>query len=212
MKFIIFHGSYGSLEGNWFPWLKRELEKLRQEVLLPKFPTDDWDEVNKIGENNIKNYKPKQTLNNWLAAFEKQVLPNIQEDDKLCFIGHSMGPQFILQVVDKYDIQLDSAIFVSPFMEDIKGGWYQFYAVNKTFYKTDFDFNKLRRLIPVSYVLYGSDDPYVDSKYPKEFAEKLGSEIIEIKGGGHLNAEVGMTSFPKVLKLCKMRINKESSK
>lgn len=36
---IIIHGAYGNPEENWFPWLKKELEKLDCRVFVPKFPT-----------------------------------------------------------------------------------------------------------------------------------------------------------------------------
>lgn len=204
MKFVIFHGAFGSPSGNWFPELKEKLESLGQEVLVPQFPVENWDEITRSGPKVI----PKnQSLDNWLQIFEEELLPKIKKGEKLCFIGHSLGPVFILHVVDKFNLQLDSGIFVSPFMEKLNIKLWQFDLVNKTFYKSDFDWKKLRRLIPVSYVLYSPDDPYVNEKYPKKFAQKLGSSIISVKGGKHLNDEAGLTNFPLVLELCKTRLN-----
>lgn len=52
MQFIIFHGAYGSKNGNWFPWLKKELVKLGHNVLLDQYPVDNYDEIEKRGKNN----------------------------------------------------------------------------------------------------------------------------------------------------------------
>jgi predicted alpha/beta hydrolase family esterase len=196
MKFIIFHGSFGHPEENWIPWLKKELEKLDQDVITPEFPCEDWDELTKQGkEFEVEN----QNLNNWLKVFEEL---DLSFEEELCFIGHSLAPVFILHLVEKYSIPLNAAIFVSPFMEDVKSEW-QFYNVNKTFYKTDFDFKKLRNLIKKSYVLYGDNDPYVGDKYPKDFSEKLHAELIPVRKGGHLNESAGFKEFPLLLDLCK---------
>lgn len=203
MKFIIFHGSFGNPKENWFPQLKDNLESLGQKVLVPAFPVDDWNTLTKAG----KQIKPTiQNLKNWTKVFKKQVLSTIKKNDKLVFIGHSLGPLFILHMVDKFNIKLDSAIFASPFLRDIGSKTWQFYAVNKTFYKTNFDFKKLRRLIPVSYVLYSDTDPYVKKKYFLEFAQKMESSIIVIKNGGHLNSQAGFVNFPLVFELCKTRL------
>lgn len=201
MKFVLFHGSFGNPEENWLPWLKRELESMGQEVVVPQFPVDDWEELTKLGESYISS---KQTLDNWLNAFEP-IAKSFKESDKLCFVGHSIACVFILHIVLKWKIKLNCAIFAAPFYEDLKGKW-QFYCVNKTFYKDDFDFLKLKKLIPTSFVLYGDNDPYVEEKFPLEFALKLGSEVQVIKNGGHLNAGVGFLEFPQVLELCKARI------
>lgn len=199
MHFIIFHGSFGNPNGNWFPYLKKRLEALGHRVTVPQFPVENWDEVTKHGSSMPLHH---QSLEAWFRVFEP-IIKTFHKEEKLCFVGHSLAPVFILRVVDRFTIQLDSAMFVSPFLDYLHSKeFWQFDYVNASFYKTDFDFEKLKRLIPVSYVLFGDNDPYVDRKYPLEFGEKMGSIVKEIKNGGHLNAESGYKEFPLLLDLC----------
>lgn len=204
MKFVIFHGTYGSPEGNWFPYLKTKLEKLGQKVLVPRFPVEDWDKITRSGK--VSAVAKNQSLSNWIKTFEKDVLPKIGKE-KLVVVGHSLSPVFILHLVEKFDIQLDCAVFVSPFLH-LENDIWQIDLVNKTFYKTDFDYKKIKKNIPVSYVIYGEGDPYVKKTYFQEFAKKVGSSsLIEIKGGKHLNEEFGFTQLPLVFELCRSRLN-----
>ena len=200
MTFVIIHGAFSTPQRNWFLQLKDNLESIGQQVYLPTFPVDTWDKLTKDHKDGLTN----QNLDNWLAEFEK-ILPNLR-GKKLCFIGHSLGPLFILHLVNKYNLQLDCAIFVSPFLSDISGDWH-FYAVNKTFYKTDFDWQKLQKLIPTSYVLYADNDPYVPQQFSIEFAEKIKSSLVLVKKAGHMNSEVNLNEFPLVYELCKSRID-----
>ncbi len=205
MKFVIFHGAFSNPESNWFQELKEKLEALGQTVIAPRFPVEDWNRFTRKGTSVPSQY---QNLYNWMKVFENEVLPKILGKEKICFIGHSLGPVFILHVVDKYNIKLDSAIFVSPFMDELKlHKLWQFDHANKTFYKTDFDFEKLQKLIPVSYVLYSENDPYVEKAHPLLFAKVLGSSIIMVRRAGHLNSEVNLNEFPLVFELCSTRLN-----
>src|SRR3989338_11564243 len=203
MQFVIIHGAFGGPEENWFPELGEKLESLGQKVVIPQFPVDEWDEVTK---NGPKITSKNQTLHNWLNTFEK-VLTDLNQKDKLCFVGHSLGPLFTLHALEKYNIQLDSAIFVSPFLSLPDDKYWQVHLVNKSFYRTDFDFTRLKRLIPLSYVLYSDNDPYVDKKYSLDFAKNLGSSPIQVLSAGHMNSEVNLNEFPLVLELCKSRLD-----
>lgn len=203
MKFLIVHGSYGSPDGNWFPRLKEKLELLNQDVLVPRFPTDDWDEVTKRGE---KKATKSQNLNNWLKAFKEVVLP-WAKDEKVVIIGHSLGPLFILHALRKYELNVDAAIFVSPFLHIPRNKrFWQIDVANKTFYKHSFNFSDLKRQIHMSFVLSSDRDPYVPAEKAKEFAQKLGSSFIPVLGGQHLSSEFNQNEFPLVLELCKSRI------
>ncbi len=205
MKFVIFHGTYGSSQGNWFPDLKKRLESIGQTVIVPQFPVENWNRITALGKKaEFKN----QNLQNWLSHFEKNLLPEIKNSKELVFVGHSLSPVFILHAVTKFNIQLDSAIFVVPFLTLEEGTW-QIHLANKTFYKTDFNFSKLKKLIPISYVLHSDDDPYVNSKYPLDFAAKMDSRVIVVKGAKHFNVDNKFFKFPLVFELCKTRLNAE---
>lgn len=197
--YVIFHGSYGDAKGNWFPYLKQKLEKLGQKVLIEQYPVEDWDEVKKIGKQFIPT---KQTLSNWLKVFENKILPQIK-NKKLCFIGHSLGPIFILHLIEKYNIKIECGIFVMPFLQALytENAW-QFDVVNASFYKQDFNFKKLKNNIPLSYVIYSDNDPFVSSQLTLEFGKKLGSHSILIKNAFHINAPLFQKN-PLVLELCK---------
>lgn len=202
MTFVIFHGSFGSPKKNWFPALSNYLKSLGQEVISPQFPVDNYDSFK---ETDI----PKQNLISWLEHFEK-LLPDIKNKD-LCFIAHSIAPVFLLHAISKFNLQLDSAIFVAPFLNLPPDLW-QFEKVNNTFYSEKFDFEKLKKLIPSSYTIYSDDDPYVPIENSLKFADKINSQKILVKGGKHCGSN--FTKFPLVEELCKTRIpnlDKENS-
>lgn len=95
MNVIIFHGTLGSPESNWFPWLKKELENLGIEVYVPKFPTPAG-----------------QSLENWLKAFEPY---QDKVNDETIFVGHSMGPGFFLRLLEKRTSPIKAGILAAPF-------------------------------------------------------------------------------------------------
>lgn len=203
MKFLILHGSFGSSEGNWFPSLRDNLEILNQKVVLPQFPVEDWAEVTSKGRSYVPLH---QNLGNWMTFFEKNVYPEVKEEN-IVIITHSLGALFFLHFLGKFDLNVDAAILVSPFLfVQSNDDLWQIDLVNATFYKEDFDFVRLSDQILQSYVLYSDNDPYMPVDRPLEFAQKLGSSTIQVLGGKHLDADVNLREFPLVLELCKSRI------
>lgn len=202
MKFILFHGSFGNPAENWFPELKEKLEELHQTVIVPQFPTENWNQLTQKGSQTTPKY---QSLHSWMQIFGN-IMQKFKPGEELCFIGHSLGCSFILHAIDGYNLKLDSAIFVSPFLSKLNKDW-QFDLVNKSFYKSDFDFRKLRKLIPVSYVLYSDNDPYVEKYQSIGFAKRLNSSLLMVKRAGHMNSEVNLNEFPLILELCKTRLD-----
>jgi predicted alpha/beta hydrolase family esterase len=67
-RVVIVHGAYGHPGGNWFPWLKQEIEKIGHEVVVPKFPTPE-----------------NQDFSVWHKVFETEVGPLTRD---MILVGH----------------------------------------------------------------------------------------------------------------------------
>jgi len=177
MKAIIIHGSYGSPDENWFPWLKEELEKRGWDVFAPKFPT------------------PKnQSLESWLKAFEsyKQYLgPNT------ILVGHSLGPAFILRILETSKSRAHSCYFVSGWIGKLNLP--EFDSINRTFVERDFNWKKIKSKCKKFVVFASTDDPYVPGEKTGGLAEKLGADFIVVRGAGHFNSKAGYSEFPLLL-------------
>lgn len=195
------HGSYGSPDENWFRWLEKELKQLGHEVILEQFPVDSWDEIERIGADNIGSYDAIESLVSWEKFFVDHIFPKIKNEE-IGFVGHSIAPIFILHMLNKYEFKIGKAIFVAPFFDiPYSPDTWQFYPVNKTFYSYDFDFDKIKSQIGKSYVIYGDNDPYVPATEPPLFAEKLGSEIHVVPNGGHCGSI--FKEFPLLINILK---------
>lgn len=180
---FLIHGSFGHPDENWFPWLKGELEKSGCQVFAPQFPTP-----------------PEQSPEKWQKIFEyhEQYL-----NKEAIFIGHSLGPAFILHILEKIDRPVKAAFFVSGFLGKIGNPVYD--EANKAFMKK-FDWKMIKQNCGKLYMFHSDDDPYVPLRKARELAKNLGVEIILIKGGGHLNEKAGYLKFDLLLEEIKKEL------
>jgi predicted alpha/beta hydrolase family esterase len=176
MNAIIIHGTGGSPEGNWFPWLMTELEKKGYTVHIPRFPTPDG-----------------QNLEAWLEAFK----PYEQYMGDCIIIGHSLGPAFILTLLETHKAK--AAYLVSGFLGLLHNP--SFDELNKTFMDKDFDFEEIKKNCPHFTIINSDNDPYVPLDKGREISNLLQCPLIILKGAGHINSEVGITEFPLLNKL-----------
>ncbi len=176
---IIIHGTGSSPKGNWFPWLKSELEKRGCMVFVPKFPT------------------PKnQSLPNWLKTFQKV---ESYLDEKSLVVGHSLGPAFLLSVLENLNRSIKAAFFVAGFTGLLNLP--QFDELNQTFTTKHFDWNEIKKNCKKFYVIHSDNDPYVPLDKGKKLAKNLGVELIILKNAGHINQEAGYFKFDFLLDL-----------
>jgi len=174
---FIIHGTGGSSTGNWFPWLATELEKEGYTVFVPNFPTPE-----------------NQSLQNWLAIFDpyKQYL-----NEETIVIGHSLGPAFLLRILEKLSHSIKASFFVSGFTTLLDNP--EFDELNRTFVTDPFDWEAIRNNCHQFAIINSDDDPYVPVEKGQIIADHLHAQLTVIKGGGHLNTEAGYTTFPFLL-------------
>jgi len=178
---FIIHGAYGNPEENWFPWLKYELEKLDCRVFVPKFPTPE-----------------NQSLENWLNVFKdyKQYL-----NENSIVIGHSLGPVFLLNIIEKLDKPIKAAFFVSGFLDLL--GNPDFDNINKSFIEKSFDWQKIKRNCLKFFIFHSDNDPYVPLAQAEELAKNLGVDVILVKNADHFNEKAGYNKFDLILEKIK---------
>jgi len=196
MTVFIIHGSFGNPKGNWFPWLKEVLQAKEYDVYVPAFPVEDYAAFTEKLKKDPQSKANKQNLKNWMKTFEKYI-PKVDEDT--IFVAHSIGPVFVLRVLERIDVQVRGCIFVSPFLGRI--GIDEFDAVNSTFVDPPLSWSKVRQNCKRFYVISSDDDPYVPVELFEDFAQSVGVQREIIKGGKHLNAESGYTTFPRLVKI-----------
>lgn len=184
---FIFHGVGGSPEENWFPWLKKELQYNRCNVIVPQFPT------------------PKgQILENWLETFEEcKNQANITDEDleNAIFIGHSLGGLFMLSLLEEYRIKM--AVFVASFCK-LPGN--KFDDGMRTFSspeRLDFDWQKILENCHKSLVYISDNDPYVKLGTAQQLARNVRAKLELIKGAGHFSGSDGYKKFPVLLEALK---------
>ena len=182
MKYIfINHGYMGNTEENWFPWLKKEVEK-NIKCIIPNYPIDR--------DKHFYDYWKKE-LNRYLDY--------INEDTIL--IGHSSGCAFTIKYLIKNNIKINKLILVCGFNNYYSDDINDFHnIVNKTFYVSDDELVKIKDLCNEIICIYGDNDPYIPQNVFKDLANKLEAKELIIHNGGHLNKEAGYDKFEEILK------------
>ena len=176
-KYIIIHGSFGSKDGNWFPWLKNKLEKDNKDVVVPQMPVG-------VGNQNFENWS--KVLNEF----------NINENTTI--IAHSIAPIFVCKYLITNKIKVKKLVFVCGF-NNYLGIDSDFDAVNEPMFIDNFEDVKEYCNDIICY--YSDNDPYVKFEVEKSFADTVSNEQYVIKNGGHINAESGYTEFEEILKV-----------
>lgn len=183
-RIIIIHGWEGSPQGDWFPWLRGQLEQFGYEVIVPAMPNPNFPVMQK-----------------WLAKLGTIVG---DPDENVYLVGHSLGVIAILRYLESLNQseKIGGAVLVAGFPEPIG------YKELNSFFQKPLDYEKIKKTAKKFVAVHSDNDPYVPMRNGELLRDKLGAELLIIKEGGHLNAENGYTELPIVLDILKKMLEK----
>ncbi|MBD3244753.1 MAG: alpha/beta fold hydrolase [Candidatus Moranbacteria bacterium] len=171
---IIIHGFGASSGSNFFPWLKKELEKINYKVILEDFPDP---------------FYPK--LEAWVDQL-KVYLPYI--NDNTIIIGHSLGGFVGAYFCSKINKKIKALYLVAPAnpLIDPDGEIERNFAASgqkdqfemlKTVFKSSIDWSKVHQNCQKILAFFSSDDPWIDLASIKYFKQnRVDYEILENRG------------------------------
>lgn len=180
---IILHGTFGSPDGNWFRWLKKELEQRGLTVWLPQLPQAE-----------------KPSLRKWQLFIKEQCPFPINEETLI--IGHSSGSILALVLAQSNMEKIGAIVGVSVF-HDNSLQW----EPNDQLFDVQFDWTAIRQGVNKLIFAHSDNDPYVPLDQAKYVAINTGAEMIVIPGEGHFNLERSdeYKQFPKLLEILEQR-------
>lgn len=185
-RVFIIHGWGGNPEESWFPWAKDELEKRGFEVHIPAMPDA---------------YEKEQPQIQARVNVIKEAVGRAGRDTY--FVGHSIGCQSIARYLETLpsETRIGGAVYVVGWLtlkglEDYEEEDRQ---AALPWIETPIDFEKVRTISPKSVAIFTKDDPFVDVDNAEFYREKLGSEIVILESGGHLNDESNTKELPEVI-------------
>lgn len=182
---IIVHGWDGFPENHWFPWLKKKLEEINFQVIIPQM---------------LEPGTPK--IETWVSSLKKITG---KADQDTFFVGHSIGCQTILRYLEKLqpNIKIGGILLVAGWVnltptvtEDEESQ-----KIAKPWLKTPIDWKKIKSHCDNITAIFSNDDPFVPVEDAQIFKQNLNSKTIIIKGKGHFTKKRSLTEIPQVLSI-----------
>lgn len=179
IKAIFIPGNQGGTpQDNWFPYLKKELEKIDIRVIAKDFPDN-------------------------VLAREKYWLPHITKlgaDENTILIGHSSGAVAAMRYAEKKRIL--GSVLVGPCYTDLgdelekKSGYYD----------KEWNWEKIKNNQEFIMQFAACDDPYIPIKEARAVHKNLKTEYYEFKTGGHFGGDYYKPKFPEIIRALKNKL------
>lgn len=174
-KYVILHGFTATSNHDFYPWLKKRLEKQGAEVYLPDLPNTEKPDADEQAE---------------------YVLKHFDFDENTVLVGHSYGTVTALKILQQLDRPIRKYVSVAGFAEP------KFLDKERPFEKTtdwNFDFAKIKRNVEEIVLLRASNDTAVPQERTDTLLRKLKGRIVDFTAEkNHVTGEIEPVVFDNV--------------
>lgn len=171
-KALILHAYTDTPEGNWYPWLRAELEKRGYEVWVPLLPTMDG---------------PKPDMRPMLEMILKRQF--VGKDTVV--IGHSLGALLALRLAEQVSFKT-GVVLAGWDINDLD-------PRDEYFWPNNLDHALIRQNVPEWIVPISDNDPYISFYMTERMAERLGGKVIKMGARGHFCTDDGVSEVREIL-------------
>jgi uncharacterized protein len=183
---LLLHGTNNTPQGNWFPWLKNELEELGYKVWAPQLPHAEKPNLRRYAEFLLSN-------KDW------------QFNQGSIIVGHSSGAVAVLGLLMHLPegAQVDTCYLVSAFKDDLD--WDSL----KEVFVDPLDFPKIKKRAKKFIFIHADNDPYCPLEHAQYLSKQVGGELIVRPGQKHFNTNTfgpEYKEFPFLLELIKSKV------
>ncbi len=176
MKTIyIIHGWGGSSQGNWIPWLSKQLSQKGFNVVAPDMPNSE-----------------EPAIEEWVGHLQTLVL---SPGTDTYFVGHSVGCQAIMRFLETKEHPVGGALFVA--------GWFDLENLEdeeskdiaRPWTETPIDIKNLKIILPKSTLIISDNDDYgAFEENRKKFSEFVTKEVV-LHNAEHITGK----EYPEIL-------------
>ncbi|MFA6918653.1 MAG: class I tRNA ligase family protein [Patescibacteria group bacterium] len=166
-KVLIIHGWEGSGDGNWFPWMKRELEQNGFEVFTPTMTTSASPKIEK-----------------WMEELTPY-MEKMGENDII--IGHSLGSNAALRLIEKTGKKIGHLFLVGSAIGKLSDELWKLFeqgapssdvkSLREFWEGRPIDWEKVTQLAINKNIILSDDDPYIHTDTHKDLPEGWNFEL-----------------------------------
>jgi leucyl-tRNA synthetase len=157
-RFVLIHGFEGSVNANFFPWLKTELEKRGNEVETPELP-------------NSQHPKESEQVD--------FVLANCTFDENTVIVAHSLGAVVTMKALAKLGKPISGFVIVAAAVDPKFDTHYDSRPFSKDF-SWDFDYAHIKSLTGGKIAILSDTNEKFRATYLRYLAEKLSARLAEV--------------------------------